>query len=177
MSDPIHTVFEGKHLSLCRRGTWEYASRRNVSGVAGIVGVTDDGRLLLVEQYRPALDRSVIELPAGLAGDHPGAEDEQTITAARRELEEETGYTCRDMTPLATGAASAGLCDEIISLFHATGLSKVHDGPMDASENITLHEVAVNDVPAFLQRQQSAGKQVDLKVYCALYFVARASRP
>ena len=79
--------------------------------------------------------------------------------------------------PRPRGRASAGLCDEIISLFHATGLTRVHDGPADPSENITLHEVPVDDVPTFLHRQQNAGKQVDLKVYCALYFVARASRP
>lgn len=169
----VEVLHEGRVINLCRRGTWEFASRRNVKGVVGIIAVTDEGKLLLVEQFRPPVNCATVELPAGLAGDHPGAEDEETAAAARRELEEETGYACREMEAVATGAASAGLCDEVLTLYRARGLRKVHDGPTDASERITLHEVPLPEVESFLRRARDAGKQVDLKVYSALYFAGR----
>ena len=85
-------IYEGKHVRLVRRGEWEYVTRKNVTGIVGIVAVTDEGKLLLVEQPRPPLNRNVIELPAGLAGDVAGQEGEELANAARRELLEETGY-------------------------------------------------------------------------------------
>lgn len=176
MSNPVEILHQGRVINLVRRGTWEYASRRNVRGVVGIIAVTPEGKLLLVEQFRPPLNANTIELPAGLAGDHPGAEDEETATAARRELEEETGYTCSSMECVASGAASAGLCDEILTLYIAHGLRKVHDGPTDDSEKITLHEIPLADVEAFIRQQRQAGKQIDLKLFSALYFANRVTR-
>src|SRR5438309_2192847 len=60
---------EGKYLRLVERGGWEFVHRYGCSGVAVIVAFTPADRLLLVEQYRPAVDHRVIELPAGLVGD------------------------------------------------------------------------------------------------------------
>src|SRR5580704_13589060 len=91
-SDPKRTLFEGKHIRMVARGDWEYAERKNVTGIVAIIAVTAEGKLLLVEQYRPPLGKTVIELPAGLAGDIAGQEGEAMVTAARRELLEETGY-------------------------------------------------------------------------------------
>src|SRR5829696_410163 len=89
----LRTVWAGRHLSVLARGTWEYASRNTRRPAVGIVAVTDDGKVLLVEQRRPPVNRNVIELPAGLAGDIAGAEHESLLEAAQRELLEETGYT------------------------------------------------------------------------------------
>ena len=60
---------EGSFLGLYARGHWEYASRTNCSGAVGILPITDDGELILVEQFRIPLQARVIEIPAGLAGD------------------------------------------------------------------------------------------------------------
>jgi ADP-ribose pyrophosphatase len=163
-------VADGKHIQLVRRGSWEFAKRKGVSGIVGIVAVTDDGKLVLVEQDRPPVGKRVIELPAGLAGDAKGHESEDLADAARRELLEETGYSARSMERLAAGAASAGMTDEVITLFRATGLAKTGDGKGDGSEDITVHEVPLDGITNWLAAREREGKLIDLKVYCGLYF-------
>ena len=163
-------VADGKYIQLVRQGGWEYARRKGISGIVGVVAVTDDHKLVLVEQYRAPVQASVIELPAGLAGDAKGHEREDLSNAARRELLEETGYEAERMERLAAGAASAGMTDEIITLFRATGLNKTGEGTGDETEDITVHEVHVADVVRWLAEKERGGKLVDLKVYCGLYF-------
>jgi ADP-ribose pyrophosphatase len=179
MSKPMpkpETLAEGKFIRLVRQGKWEYAKRKGVSGIVAIVAVTDDRKLVLVEQDRPPVGKRVIELPAGLAGDQAGHETEDLADAARRELLEETGYEARGVERVAEGAASAGMTDEVITLFRATGLKKTGDAKGDGSEDITVHEVALDGVTAWLDTRAAEGKLVDLKVYAGLYF-ARAARP
>src|SRR5438552_4530138 len=106
---PPTTVWEGKHLRVRKAGRWEYVERTNATGGVVIVGLTDDKKLLLVEQYRLPMRQKVIELPAGLAGDLQGAETEELAEAAKRELLEETGYEARAMSFLMAGPSSAGL--------------------------------------------------------------------
>lgn len=167
-------VYAGKHLQLCVRGTWEYAHRPRITGIVGIVAVTSSNEIIVIRQFRPALGCEVIEIPAGLAGDIEGSEDEELVSAARRELLEETGYAARSMKPLTYGASSAGMTDEIIHLFLATGLSKVANPPRDSSEQITAHRVPLRNAEAWIKRQQRTGIQVDLKVFAALHFARRA---
>src|SRR5688500_1779052 len=115
--DKPEVVAEGKYVALVRQGTWEYAKRKGITGIVGVVAVTDDRKLVLVEQHRPAVGKRVIELPAGLAGDDERSAREELAAAARRELLEETGYEARDIERVAAGAASAGMTDEVITLF------------------------------------------------------------
>jgi ADP-ribose pyrophosphatase len=163
-------VYDGKFLRMLTRDGWEYASRKNLSGIVGIVGLTAAGELLLIEQFRPPIGKVVIEIPAGLAGDVAGSERESLATAARRELLEETGYTATRLRQIAVGVPSAGICDEVITLFLATGLKKTSPAHADSSEQITTHLVPVDKVQTWLKRQIKAGKTVDLKVYSALYW-------
>lgn len=167
------TVYEGKFIRVDSRDGWEYATRKNLRGIVGIIAVTDAGELVLIEQYRPPLNANVIEIPAGLAGDVKGSEGEALATAARRELLEETGYVARKMTRVAAGTSSAGICDEVITLFVAAGLRRAGDGHGDETEQISTHLVPLDKVQAWLKRQQRRGKQVDLKVYAALYWARR----
>src|SRR4051812_27176295 len=148
---------EGKYLRLVNRGGWEFVERRNVTGIVGIVAVTDSGNMVLVEQYRPAVGVSVIELPAGLAGDVAGTEGEALAEAAKRELLEETGYEAAEMEYLGEGTASAGLSNEIIALFRATGLKRVAGGGGDASEEIAVHEVPLDQVARWIAEQAQKG--------------------
>jgi ADP-ribose pyrophosphatase len=119
--------------------------------------------------------KRVIELPAGLAGDAKGHEDEDLEVAARRELLEETGYEARRMERVAAGAASAGMTDEVITLFVATGLKKVGPGEGDGEEEIIVHEVSLDRAMEWLSEQERGGRLIDLKVFAGLYFAERPS--
>ena len=166
----LEIVSDGKHIQLVRRGGWEFARRKGISGIVGVLAVTEDRKLVLVEQHRPPVGARVLELPAGLAGDAKGHEQEDLADAARRELFEETGYEARSVERVAAGAASAGMTDEIITLFRATGLTKTGEGTGDETEDITVHEVPLAGVVDWLAAREREGKLVDLKVYCGLYF-------
>jgi ADP-ribose pyrophosphatase len=167
------TLYAGKFLALVKEGHWEYADRTNATGAAIIVAVTNEQKLLLVEQYRIPVHARTIELPAGIIGDDPGNGDEVHAEAARRELLEETGYEASHIEPLTHGPASSGLTSEIVTLFLATQLRRVGAGGGVAHENITVHEVPLNDVHGWLEAKAQAGVLVEPKVYAGLYFIER----
>ncbi len=166
----------GRHLEFLEteRG-WEYVNRPNAKGCVAILAITDDQRVILTEQYRPPVDRHVIELPAGLAGDIPFQEDEPLETAARRELKEETGYEAKKWTKLFEGPSSAGIATEVVTLFLASGLIRVSDGGGTAHENIKVHHVHRSDVLAWCLDRQAEGMMVDFKVLAALEAARSAS--
>lgn len=164
------TLHEGNFLRLMRLGQWEYASRVTSKGVVVIVAVTPSHELILVEQFRAPVGRSVIELPAGVAGDLPEFSGESLETAAIRELEEETGWRASGMSLLANGPVSAGMSSEIVSFFRAQGLIKVGQGGGDPTEAITVHAVPLGAVEDFLRAKTAKGVYVDPKIYTGLYF-------
>ena len=171
-SPQAKTIASGRFLDLVTTGKWEFVKRRNVSGCVGIVAVTDDHHVLLVEQHRPPVGGHVIELPAGLAGDVAGQEQESMQAAAERELEEETGYRASAWHFAGDAVLSPGLCDETMSLFVATGLTRVGDGGGDATEAITVHHAPINGLLKWLDGQRESGKIVDVKVMIAPLLVA-----
>jgi ADP-ribose pyrophosphatase len=169
-SDLCH--YRGSYLSMLERDGWEYSSRTNASGVVVIVAVTDRDELVLVEQYRPPVDRSVIELPAGLVGDL-GDNDETILEAAARELEEETGFSASDIRLLLEAPSSAGMTDEIVSFILADGLRQVGPGGGDDSEDIRVHTVPMLRVDSWLREQSASGKLLDPKIFAALYWISQ----
>lgn len=164
---------QGRHLRFVVEDGWEYVERNAVSGIAVIVSVTQDDRLLLVEQYRPPVRARVIELPAGLAGDVAGHEGEDLADAARRELLEETGYLAESLLELTGGPPSVGVSSEVVTFFRAVGLHKAGPGGGDGSESIVLHEVGLDVVDTFLSAKAAEGLLVDPKVYAGLYLLRR----
>lgn len=163
-------VFEGRFIIALRRDRWEYVSRKGTSGVVILVATTPADELLFVEQYRTPVDARVIELPAGLAGDIAGQEDEALELAAARELEEETGWRPAHVQRLVAGPVSAGLTTEVVTFFRATGLERVSDGGGDEHEDIVVHAVPLPEVEPWLAAKAAAGVMVDPKVYSALWF-------
>ena len=109
-------------------------------GAVAIVALTDDGRICLVRQYRTALGRVTVEIPAGKLD--PG---EDPLDCAHRELEEETGLTAQKMAYLTSIATSDGFCDEIIHLYMATGLEFTRSDP-DADEFINVDLVELGEL-------------------------------
>jgi ADP-ribose pyrophosphatase len=167
------THFKGRYLSLLERDGWEFASRSNASSVVVLLAVTSAAEIVLVEQYRKPVQSTVIELPAGLVGDHADP-DESVLDAAARELEEETGYAASQLKLLMACPSSAGMSDEVISFVLATGLRRVGPGGGDDSEAIQVHVVPLTEVDAWLKRQHSTGKPLDPKIYTALYCLQSA---
>jgi ADP-ribose pyrophosphatase len=163
---------EGRFLTLVDDNGWEYVTRPGVAGIVVIVAITDDGKLLLVEQHRPAVRRRVIELPAGLVGDADDRRAEGLAEAARRELEEETGYAAGELAVLMEAPTAVGVSDENVTFYQARGLTRVGPGGGDDTEDITVHEVALGDVGAFLADARGRGLLVDAKIYAGLYLVA-----
>jgi len=172
MKEPPETLYQGRFLRLMRRGHWEFAERVHPGGAVVLVAVTPGGELLLVEQYRPPLGRRVIELPAGLIGDDPEHADEHWRRAAARELEEETGWQAARFEKLTEGPSTAGLSSETVVLAMALELSRVGEGGGDASEDITVHAVPVDQVHEWLAEREREGLRADPKVYAGLYFLA-----
>ncbi|WP_166820419.1 NUDIX hydrolase [Thalassoroseus pseudoceratinae] len=157
----------GKYLRLLRESGWEYVDRVGVTGIVAMIPVTDDGKIVLIEQFRAPVGKRVVEIPAGLVGDQPGSET--PALAAKRELLEETGYKARRMKKVTEGPPSAGLSTEVVTFYLATGLTKVEDGGGDGSEDIEIHEVPLDDIDNWLKRR-AKGRYIDPKVYTGLYF-------
>jgi ADP-ribose pyrophosphatase len=167
---------EGKYVRLVARGRWEWVERTNTSMAVVIAAVTADGQLVLIEEYRRPLDARVVELPAGLVGDEPGAGDENLIEAAKRELQEEAGCVSKRWKHLIEGPSSPGLTNERYTMFLALEAIKSGPGGGDESEDIHVRLVPLDQVETWLQERLKQGLLVDPKVYTALYFAAKANK-
>lgn len=110
-------------------------------GAAAVVAVCEDGRLLMVRQYRNALERETLEIPAGgLNG-----RQEPTRDAAKRELEEETGYVSGNLELLTSIFTTVAFCNEKIDIYVATDLKpgKQH---LDEDEFINVEAYSVEEL-------------------------------
>lgn len=159
-------MWEGRFIKMMKEGKWEYASRCRGIGAAVIVAITDADEVILVEQYRVPLKRTCLELPAGLIGDVDVGEP--LVEAARRELEEETGYRAGIIEPLGFFHSSPGMVSEGFTLVRARDLVKVGAGGGDAEEDITVHVVPRATLPAFVAQKRAQGAAMDVKLLLLL---------
>jgi ADP-ribose pyrophosphatase len=166
-------LFNGRWLNLRRRGHWEFVERVNPKGAVIIVAITNEQELLFVEQFRPPVGANTIEMPAGLIGDIAGSEHEDAVTTAHRELIEETGYQADHIDYVVGGPVSSGMSTEVAHFVRATGLTRVGPGGGDASENITVHRVPLNQAAAWLSQKGVEGYPMDPKLWAGLYFAER----
>jgi ADP-ribose pyrophosphatase len=171
MSDQPTTMCEGKYLRLVKRGNWEYAERTNAGSAVIVIAVTPEDKLLFVEQFRVPMDAPTIEMPAGLVGDLDAHDTMEA--AARRELLEETGWQASEVKVLMVGPTSSGMSNELIAFVRARGLTRIHAGGGDESENITVHEVPVADAPRWLTEKMAAGYSMDAKLWAGLWLLDR----
>lgn len=169
----MERLYSGKYVNLVREGRWEFCERVNATPAAMIFAYTAEGCVALVEEFRPPIGCQSICFPAGLVGDE-GAESAEA--AARRELLEETGYEAQHMRYLFSGPSSPGITSEAIAFYLATGLRRVAPGGGVKGENITVHEVPLADVEAWLDAQRALGKAVDPRIYTGLYFIAKLAK-
>ncbi len=158
---PLQVVWQGKYISALKRGRWEYVSRTGSTN-AVVILAEHDGKVILIEQYRVPVGGRCLELPAGLVGD----EDEHATVegTATKELEEETGFTCERVERLGEFHSSPGMVAESFTLVRAHGVRKVGEGGGTEHEDITVHLVARDDIPAFIQSRRDAGSAIDVKL-------------
>ncbi|MBX3565668.1 MAG: NUDIX hydrolase [Sphingomonas sp.] len=158
-------AWAGKWITAIRDGKWEYVARARGIGAVVIIAI-DDGHVLLVEQYRVPIGMRCIELPAGLVGDDHEGED--ALTSAKRELEEETGYTCERVEHLGVFHASPGLVSEGFTLVRAYGLKRIGEGGGLPGEDIVVHRVALDSLADFVAAKRAEGVAVDVKLLTLL---------
>jgi ADP-ribose pyrophosphatase len=129
---------------------------RHVPSVV-IIPVTEDGRVMLIRQFRASVDRELWELPAGSL--NPGETPEE---AAARECEEEIGLVPRTLERLQGLFPAPGFCDEELIFFRASNLdAPAADSPRhpDEDEDIEPRPFAIADARAMVAK----GEIVDLK--------------
>ena len=121
--------------------------------------VTEDGKILMVRQYRNALDRETLEIPAGKLD----APDEPKITCAYRELEEETGFRSDNLEYLISINTTVAFCDEAIDIFVARNLIPSHQH-LDEDEVIDVEPWELKDLLKLIYE----GKMTDGKTVAAI---------
>ena len=187
--EPVETLGQGRFLRLIRDGRWEYVCRNNGPHVVAVLGATDAGNVLLIEQFRHPVGAVVIEFPAGLIGDDAASTDDvfhpatsitvnadAILESAGRELEEETGFRAATLRLLSHGPSSAGLTNEMVHFVLAEGLSRAGDGGGIEQERITVHQIPFERVDSFLTQAVAAGKVIDPRVLAGLYLLERSRR-
>ncbi|MEH7222849.1 NUDIX hydrolase [Bacillus sp. JJ1566] len=119
-------------------------------GAVAILALTDDHKLVMVQQYRKALEKVIVEIPAGKL-----EKGEAPEVTAKRELEEETGYDCETLTPLISFYTSPGFADELVHLFVAKGLKKIENpAGLDEDEFVDVIEVTLEDAVDFIKEKK-----------------------
>lgn len=119
---------------------WDYIAHRK--GAAAVLPVMEDGKIIMVRQYRNALERETLEIPAGARDD---VNEPRKICAAR-ELEEETGYRAGKMELLVTVATTVAFCNEVIEIYLATDLEKVGEQHLDQDEFVEIETYTIEEL-------------------------------
>ena len=118
--------------------TWDFVGNK---GAAAVVPVRNDGKIIMVRQYRNAIDRETIEIPAG-GLNYP---EEPTLEAAKRELEEETGYKSENLELLIKLKTTVAFCNENIDIYVATNLQSSKQN-LDEDEVINVEAFSVEEL-------------------------------
>ncbi len=119
---------------------WDFVSHR--MGAACVLAVNPDGKIIMVRQYRNALDRFTLEVPAGKRD----SLDEDTSICAARELEEETGYRAGKLEKMLSLKSTVAFCDEFIDVYLATDLLKIGEQHLDEAEDIDIEFYDLKDL-------------------------------
>lgn len=157
------TIFNGKIVQLVLRDVLlpngKMAKREIVHHQKAVAIVAFDGsQILMVKQYRTAIEKYMLEIPAGLL-----EENEDPLLCAHRELQEETGYDARHMELLCSFYPSCGFTDEETYIYLATDLYE-RKLPEDEDEFIELTKLPLASIPTFI----SQGETLDGKTALGL---------
>ena len=143
---------------------WDFIGHK---GAAAVVPVREDGKLLMVRQYRNALERETLEIPAGgLNG-----REEPTDQAAMRELQEETGYHTDHVELLTSIYTTVAFCNEKIDIYLARGLKDRGNQHLDEDEFINVEAYSVEELKQMIYdcRIQDAKTICGVLTYASKY--------
>ncbi|MBP3951083.1 NUDIX domain-containing protein [Halalkalibacter suaedae] len=146
-------IYKGKiidlHLEEVELPNGKTSTREIVThpGAVAVVPITKEGKIVLVRQYRKALKKVIVEIPAGKLD-----ENEEPEKAAKRELEEETGYLAKELKFLASFYTSPGFADEIIYLYAADKLEKGYANT-DEDEFLDVLEVTIEEAEVMVKEE------------------------
>ena len=158
-------LYHGKFLNVhrksvvCADGRAAMVEYIDHPGAVLIVPVLDDGRIVMIRQYRAVLEQEIWELPAGTLED-----GEDPASCAYRELEEETGYRAHSVERIGEIVPVPGYSTERIVMFRARGLERGRPQPM-SDERITVHPLTRDEVDELVVK----GQIIDAKTLSALY--------
>lgn len=139
-------LFKNKHIEVLSRKLrlpnnrvvdWTFTGRRDA---VGVVALLDEETIILVRQYRPAVNMETLEIPAGLL-----EEGECPKEAALRELEEETGYRAKKIEKIYEYFISPGMSDGKFYLYYVEDLEKVGQH-LDEDEFVEIEEINLNEL-------------------------------
>ena len=133
-------------------------------GAVGVIPVTEDGKVIIERQFRYPLNRVITEIPAGKLDSFT----EDRLSAAKRELEEETGYTAEEWIPMGDYYPTPAYCDERITLYLARGLNR-GQRHLDEDEFLNFEAVPLAD----LVEDVMSGRITDGKTQVAVLKAAR----
>lgn len=169
MSRIVEDIFTGRIVSL-RREEFELPDGRRAvfemvrhPGGAAVLPLLDDGRVILIRQFRPAGGGMVWEIPAGRL-----EPDESPADCVLREIQEEIGYRAGQLKRLGEMLTAVGFCDEVVHLFVARGLTEV-ERALEADEYIEVVALPAREALAMVER----GEITDGKTQLALLLAQR----
>ena len=126
---------------------WDYIAHRK--GAAAVLPVTENGKILMVRQYRNALNRETLEIPAGSRD----SIDEPTAICAARELEEETGFRASNLELLITVSTTVAFCNETIDIYLATDLTRTQQH-LDEDEFVEVESYTIEELKDMVLTQK-----------------------
>lgn len=138
-------------------------------GAVAIIAVTDEEKIVMVRQYRKALEKAIVEIPAGKL-----EKGEEPMETAIRELEEETGYRSQQLKPLISFYTSPGFADELVHIFIAEGLTKITNRQnLDEDEFVDIVEVTLEEAKNMIETKEIYDAKT---AYAVLYLTLKMKK-
>lgn len=131
-------------------------------GGAVVIPIKDDGKIILVKQFRYPLQKTLIELPAGKLD-----KNEDPLTCAVRELEEETGFKAKEFTKLGAIYTAPGYCTEILHIYKAVGLIPGNHNREEGEQGMELLELSLDEIKKMIL----SGEINDAKTIAGIFYL------
>jgi len=134
-------------------------------GGAVVIPIKDDGKIILVKQFRYPLQKTLIELPAGKLD-----KGEDPLKCATRELEEETGYKAKEIKKLGQIYTAPGYCTEILHIYSAKGLIPGKYNREEGEQGMEILEYTIEEI----EKMIFTGEITDAKTIVGIYYITKS---